>query len=141
MTRLINDIYAVEVPEDLQWRKPEYHFQPSIDDLMNERKGNSELIICFERKTCGLPRTKLSAKLPEPGNWQLICTTKEVNDEEAKGIVERTHPGGFGRSGEEFKNYLKASPLCFNSIDSLRSLLTSKGLDINKNYVLIKKVS
>src|SRR5690242_15747251 len=75
------------------------------------------------------------------GTWEIVCTTKECTEDQARRIVERTHPGGFGRSGEEFKNYAQSSPVCFRARDSLHTLLTSKNLDPNKNYIILKKVS
>jgi hypothetical protein len=56
--------------------------------------------------------------IPLPGNWKIICATKQCTSEQAKEIT-----------GEE----------AYPSI-RLHSLITSKGLDPNKSLI-IKKVS
>jgi hypothetical protein len=118
-TLLINNVYAVEVPE-------------GADNIrVSQLIGTPKLF-------ADIPGYLYAAKLP-PGSWKLIGTIKEVTEDVAKGIVERTHAGGFGRSGEEFKNYIKPSPVCFTALDSLNSLLASKNLDTNKNWVMVRK--
>lgn len=71
-----------------------------------------------ERVTAGLVAM---IDLP-PGNWQFVCTTKEVTTMHA--------PELFGHA--------MISDQCAQ--DTINSLLTSKGLDVNKNYALIKKL-
>lgn len=53
-----------------------------------------------------------------PGSWQLLCTTKEATPEQAKEIT-----------GEEVYPSIALAGLC-----------KSKGLDVNKNYCLLKKM-
>lgn len=83
------------------------------------------------------------------GNWQLICATKECTEEQAKEIVgssEWYFPARHTRYVDYGHPYASDNKQAWSigfsgSRDSLCSLLTSKGLDPNKNYVLIKKVS
>jgi len=75
-----------------------------------------------------------------PGTWEIVCTSKEATKKQAKQIVEMTHPGGFGRSAEEYKNYT-SSGICFCPVYSLETLLTSKGCDLKNNYLILKKTA
>lgn len=71
-----------------------------------------------------------------PGNWEIIRTTKECTEEQAKEMVKELPVG------QRWHNYNGDPPVWWHSAkESLRSLLISKGLDVNKNYVLIKKVA
>lgn len=72
-----------------------------------------------------------------PGDWQIVCTSKGVTRMQAREIVERTHEGGFGRSSEEYRHY-KNNGVCFDPLYSLNTLLTSKGCDLNKNWLILK---
>lgn len=116
-THLIGSTYGLPIPEDAH----------GID--INKYANGSELNYWL---ISGDKETLIVIDLP-PGNWQLICTTKEVTEEQAKGIVEREEG--------EFKDYECDEAVYMYAANSLRSLLTSKGLDPNKNYLLIKKVS
>jgi len=70
------------------------------------------------------------------GNWRYICTSKEVTEIMAACIVDS--------DGNGWKDYNKESiPSCYpftSSVESLNSLLASKGLDNSKQYVLIEKL-
>ena|ERR1700760_2352738 len=68
------------------------------------------------------------------GTWSIVCTSKEATKEQAYEIVEHDWDGfkDYGEIDLSLVPYL--SPL-----DSFRSLLTSKGLDVNNNYLILKK--
>jgi hypothetical protein len=79
----------------------------------------------------------LIAKPLPPGTWEIVCTSKEATCDQAYEIVEQDDEG--------FKDYNK-TPLNFmcdipflDPLPSLASLMTSKGFDINKNYLILKK--
>jgi hypothetical protein len=72
------------------------------------------------------------------GNWQIICTTKGAKIQDLVQIVEGIDSEG---RGFIFKNYQNGMYVFARAASSLRSLLTSKALDPNKNYLIIKKVS
>ena len=118
MIHLINDIYVVEVPEGAM-------------DFFSD--GNQSVGFKYENE--------LRFVHLESGNWQLICTIRECTEYYAAGIVEKDKRG--------YKHYWPDKgfvPRGFNArhetaYDSLYSLLNSKGLDENKNYILIKKAS
>lgn len=93
-----------------------------------------------------------------PGNWQIVCTSKEATEAQAKGIVETIHieiapsPGNdFGGDWDtgyvdyenpgEFAGWQGDAGAFRKAVQSLKSLLTSKGCDINKTYLILKKVS
>lgn len=83
-----------------------------------------------------------------PGNWQLICTTKECTEEQAKEIVgssEWFFPVRHTRYIDYTKPYDQENKQRWSegfgaALGSIVSLFESKGLDPNKNYVLIKKL-
>lgn len=136
MTYLINGIYAVEVPEGMEAFKIDCI--PEIDFYELD---------CYQLGEYDEPVQEKSISLPA-GNWQLICTTKEVTEEQAKGIVGNSEwffPERHTRYidyeqlvGPDNKQAWNAG--FSNALLSLRSLLTSKNLDPNKNYILIKKL-
>lgn len=73
-----------------------------------------------------------------PGSWRFLFTTKTATEEDARKVVERW---------EDLKDrpYVGYEPgkltVCWNALQSLRSLLRSKKLDDNNNYALIEKMS
>lgn len=125
MTQMTNDIYAVEVPEGAT----------GFD--INKYSNGSELNYWL---IAGAKDTLIVIDLP-PGNWQLICTAKEVSKEQAIEVVKQygKYFIDFTATEQDWKE--KEVNWSETPIDSLRSLLTSKGLDLNKNYVLIKKLT
>lgn len=134
MTHLINDIYSIDLtslgdqykslrilPPDHVWTVP--YLKYSYRSTYHTKRRGSDFYY--------------SEEIPlEEGNWQLICTTKEITKEQAISIIDR--------NGEGWKDYDKDNfhhDIPFpDPLDSLRSLLTEKGLNLNKNYVLIKKL-
>ena len=116
MTNLINNIFAIEVPEDV------------IDCRLNSA-GN----ILWPM----LPGhvTTQPIDLP-PGTWQLLFLTRDATDSDWEKMVERDskYPEWW------YKDYELKSPFCYNSTQSGHSLLRSKGLNPDKNYVLIEKI-
>lgn len=142
MTNLINNIFAVKVPEGainfkidmgyIIWRQPNYKNWVTNDILSDYGKltkyldtHNSE----NDYKTGGQPAP--------PGQWQIVCTSREATPEQAGQIVEY--------DGEGWKDYDKSNfhnDLPFmDSLNSFASLLTSRGLDLNKNYLILKKIA
>ncbi len=90
--------------------------------------------------------TGLIAMIDLPaGSWQLIGTTKEATEDIAKGIVQVISNGGI--SGQpQYRRYdrdpVKDTPAQCWTRDprhSMETLLTSKSLDTNKNYMLVMK--
>lgn len=120
--QLINQVYAIEVPN------PSNAIVSS--NFITWRKGEAQ---------------GRGFVTPPPGNWQLICTTKECKKKVPNGIVECKvveYDGGI--KGTRFVNYLNDDQRTWfiNKTDSFRSLMVARALDAeNKNYVLIKKVS
>jgi hypothetical protein len=72
-----------------------------------------------------------------PGTWEIVCASKEASVIQSMEIVEQ--------EGNYFKDYDKDRfhhDIPFSSpIDSLNSLLTAKGCDLNKNYLILKKTA
>lgn len=130
---LIGEMYCISIPDDA-----------AEIEICNYGLNDA---IEFTHKIDGIA-TYDCDDLPT-GNWQLICTTKECIEEQAKRIVGSSewffparhtryidygHP--YGSDNKQAWSIGFSGPR-----DSLRSLLVSKGCDSNKNYVIIKRVS
>lgn len=82
-----------------------------------------------------------------PGTWQIVCTSKEVTEEQAASIVNSSQwhfPVKHTRYVDyaypfdrEFKQ--RWSEGFGKATESLASLLASKGCDLNKTYLILKK--
>lgn len=126
MIHLREQYWAVEVPSmafgfdvNNYGNSSEYMYMLDVADIVDEPHHDETLI----------------AKPLPPGTWQIVCTSKEATKEQAYNIVEHDWDG--------FKDYgevdLSLVPW-ISPIDSLKSLLTSKGCDINKNWLILKKL-
>src|ERR1044072_3714114 len=71
----------------------------------------------------------------EPGTWQIICTLKDATYTQAAEIIERD---GDGFNDYDEDNFHHDLPF-MSPFESLRSLLTVRGCDVNKNWLIIKK--
>jgi hypothetical protein len=71
-----------------------------------------------------------------PGTWEIVCTSKEATSDKVIDLVDSVDSEGRGLIFMNYKNgmYVFGSPL-----SSLRTLLTSKGCDLNKNWLILKK--
>lgn len=119
MTLLRDNLYAVEVP----------------DDAKNFRFGKSEKLKgkIFYNTTLDY---WAGAQLVDvgPGTWSIVCTSREATEEHLKEIIPEM------LIGDRYPNYNGDYPVWFHSRrESLRSLLTSRGLDVNKSYLILKK--
>ena len=134
MTQLTDDLITFEVPEGatnfriMKFSQPEtFSYDYSI------QKG--------DRCTTGLIAM---IDLP-PGTWQILCTTKEATEEIATSIVQIISNGkisGMPQYRRYDRDPVKDTPAKCWTRDprhALETLLTSKGLDVNKNYCLLKK--
>lgn len=87
-----------------------------------------------------------SASLP-PGQWEFICTSSGASEEQADKIVEKDYffdiedadlVGDEYESEQCWKNYHDGPMHSWTALASLKTLLSSKGLE--GNYALIKKL-
>src|ERR1700755_1204121 len=117
LTHLRAEYWAVEVPSigfgfqiNNYGDESEYMYMVSVEDIIDQPHSDETLIV---------------KKLPK-GTWSIVCTSKEATKEQAYEIVEHDWDGfkDYGEIDLSLVPYL--SPL-----DSFRSLLTSKGLDVN----------
>jgi hypothetical protein len=126
MIELRNNYWAVEVPSmafgfdvNNYGDESEYMYMLDVEDIIDEPHSDETLI---------------TKKLP-PGTWEIVCTSKEASVIQSMEIVEQ--------EGNYFKDYDKDRfhhDIPFSSpIDSLNSLLTAKGCDLNNNYLILKK--
>lgn len=139
MTKLTDKIWAVEVP---QWQDAELHFQPSIEDMLNDRPGMSELIIWYTAKACGSPKIKMTAKLPMTGSYRFLFTTKTATEEDARKVVAKLNNGVYhDYAYSHFDPCDEYAPCYLSALESLHSLLRSKSLDPENNYALIENTT
>jgi hypothetical protein len=68
----------------------------------------------------------------------IISTTKDITEEQAGSIVE--HKDLRYKNYKTFRWYSSNKGKSFRAKESLRSLIQANGLDINKNYLILKKL-
>jgi hypothetical protein len=82
-----------------------------------------------------------------PGQWEIVCTSKEATEEQAAAIVQHSL-WWFPEKHIRYIDYAYPFDTALKqkwdqgfgkAIQSLNSLLASKGCDLNKNYLIIKK--
>lgn len=72
-----------------------------------------------------------------PGSYEILFTTKDCTEENAKLVAESMSPYITGMIFKDYETgYFEFDAAC----PSLKSLLRSKNLDPAKNYLLIKKL-
>lgn len=77
-----------------------------------------------------------------PGTWEIVCTSKEATDEQAAGITEQQIGGGKYKDYQLVGSYAQYGTYILPfAVTSLNSLLTSKGCDLNMNYLILKKTA
>lgn len=80
-----------------------------------------------------------------PGTWRFLFTTKTATEEEARKVMVPLN-SPFLKGDKRYKDYTIpqshtiADAVC-TALESLASLLRSKGLDPKNNYALIEKQS
>jgi hypothetical protein len=117
MIELNNNYFAVEVPDGAN--SFQLYKAPRSWDHLTWYQGKASF---------GAIR---SAELP-PGDWEIICVFKKLTYAEASDMVEH--------NGLSFRDYLEDYPAYgLSPLESVDSLLTSKGCDLNKTYLIVKK--
>jgi hypothetical protein len=138
MIHLRENFYAVEVPEGLL--QPEYTTEQSIGQIMGGEEGDDELVIRFTGKMCGSLRSNITVPIP-PSTWQIVCTSKEAARDKAHEVVE--HRWCEEVAGEEAMIYVfyenGKQVYSYDPLNALTALLTSKGCDLSKTYLILKK--
>lgn len=123
MIELQDNYWAVEVPSmafgfDINnyGNASEYMYMLDVEDIVDAPHSDETLI------TKSLP----------PGTWEIVCTSKEATEEQAAGIVDKVD--------EYFSKCYNGNRPHLSAITSLNCLLTSKGCDLTKNYLILKKL-
>lgn len=128
--QIIDQVFAIPEPEDAwifnseNWRTD---YVINMGYLTYPRVGKKKWLSLPGMEGIKMPgldyneRAKGVIKLPE-GNWQIICTTKEVTAMHAPALF------GYAMLSDHYAR------------ETIKALLTAKGLDSEKNYVLIKKI-
>lgn len=135
---LIDLIYAVEVPDNAEKFIIDMGYLifkvPNYANWCNDSIMADPARLIKYVETHKAENDYKTGGMPLPGNWQFICTSKECSEEQAKNIVED------GEAGYKGYNTLEDNVLFWReAIDSLNSLLQSKGCDVNNNYAILKK--
>src|SRR5688572_19636359 len=105
MINLRDNYWVVEVPEG------------AAGHDVNQYRGGSELNYWMIEKD---EQTLIVKDLP-PGNWKIVCTSKEATEEQLQEVIPEMIVG------ERYQNYGGDYPVWYHSRrESLRSLLTSK---------------
>jgi hypothetical protein len=136
MIHLREQYWAVEVPSmafgfdvNNYGDESEYMYMLDIEDITDEPDSDETLI---------------TKKLP-PGTWEIVCTSNAVLEEQAASIVQIISNGKIsGRP--QYRRYdrdpakdMPARSWTRDARHALETLLTSKGCDLNKNYLILKK--
>jgi hypothetical protein len=121
MVQITNTHWAVEVPEGAK----ELHIEVSL-------KGSP--YIGYKFKDDELLNEYQNIYLP-PGTWEIVCTSKGATYMQATTIVEHLRGGFVNYDG----NSVPQTGGYDTPFKSLNSLLTSKGCDLNKNWLILKK--
>jgi hypothetical protein len=144
MIELREQYWALQVPHDAWILKSENYrtdFVINMGYLTYPTVGKKKWLELPGLEGAKLPgldyneRAKGVIKLP-PGTWEIVCTSIATPPEHVYEVIEH--------DGDGFKDYGAGPPEndygpFVNIIDSLNSLLTSKGCDLNKNYLILKK--
>lgn len=122
MTQLREQYWAVEVPDK--------YAQVTIDPV-----GPILMWWSYEG-------TETGVNLP-PGTWEIVCTSKEATEEQLTGIIGPKIWGGFSGHIEGYTDYytigMDIAPFSTRK-ESFNSLLNAKGCDLNKNWLILKKI-
>jgi hypothetical protein len=130
MIQLREQYWAVEVPSmafgfdvNNYGNDSEYMYTLDVEDIVDEPNSDETLIV---------------KPLP-PGTWQIVCTSKEATEGQAESIVCCYGDQYIDYTATE-QDWKEHEVNWFQSaLPSLSSLLASKGCDINKNYLILKK--
>ena len=74
-------------------------------------------------------------------DFKIISTTKDITEEECKKYVEGFFKHDLSQNFDCWKNYYNSSGLTYSKATakkSLQSLIQANGLDVNKNYLILK---
>lgn len=116
MIELRENYWAVEVPDDANGFKITdksigfYDGQPSLKDI----------------RFIHLP----------PGTWEIVCTSKAITNDHASDIVDRAGEGWIDYDKDNF-HYDIPLP---DPMQSFETMLTSKGCDKDKTFLILKKL-
>jgi hypothetical protein len=110
MTKITDSVYAVEVPEGATCIEIENY---GLDDA---------LTYIYVDKIAGKMKNVIGVDDLPPGNWRVLCTTREVKAMHAPVLF------GYAMLSDHYAQ------------ETIKALITSKGLDADKNHCLIEKL-
>jgi len=101
----------------------------------NENKPTQYLVFDLDKENKYI-------KLDKPKSFEIISTTKDITEEQAESIVDKIlYSKGLSKTEHttEYKNYHGGNSYLW-AYESLQSLIQANGLDVNKNYLILKKL-
>jgi hypothetical protein len=118
MIQLRDNFFAAEVPEET------VHYE-----LYNKEDHPLAVMVYLKDKMFkpGLP---VPIQI-DPGTWQIVCTSKEARIKDVTSIIET--------DGDLFFKCYHGNRSHIDATGSFKCLLTSKGCDTNKNWLILKK--
>jgi len=120
MTQITGKHFAIEVPEDA-----------TNIEICNYGENDT---LEYMHHIDGIAAYAMD-DLP-PGTWRFLFATGTATEEDARTVVER-----YGKGWKDYNIYHAHKHIPYGlAIDSLETLLRSKGLDENKNYAIIEKL-
>lgn len=119
MTQLTENIFTIEMPADAQ---------PYILDSAN---GKEQGLFYKQPGNSSPPWIVLP-----PGNYSFICASLTATEEEAANIVTKEDHFAYWNYEGPFVDQV---PSCRTALESLHSLLRSKGLNPELNYAILLK--
>jgi hypothetical protein len=118
----------VEVPDDAYDFSNNLH-SAQIDFLQDTPYKDSSIVI----KDAVILRDYYNDK------FEVISTTKDITEEQAYEIIDSCDDWGEDDWSYN-KNYITGDWLLKTAKESLQSLIQANGLDIDKNYLILKKL-
>lgn len=128
MVQITDKVFAVEVPS--------MAFGLMVNNYGNESELMYMLSMSDISEDDNSEETLVTKPLPT-GTWHFLFATKTATEEQARKVVDR-----YGKGWKDYNMHHVHKHIPYElAIDSLETLLRSKGLDDNKNYALIEKLS
>lgn len=106
-----------------------------IPENSTKYKISSTNYLCFKIKNRWIPDVP---RLLD--NFQIISSTKDISEKQAEDIVEEVFTKETSIGIRCFENYNIKELYCLSAKEALQSLIKANELDINKNYLILKKI-
>ena len=129
--QLNGSIYLlIEVPDD------SYEFKfVIVEDNADELPYS--ILRAYHKKGLSTTEIQEAEDVKDIVSYEIISTTKDITEEQAKSLVESQI---FPFRGTYYKDYTDPFMSLETAKESLQSLIQANGLDLTKNYLILKKL-